>query len=214
MTEPTPPYQSPPAAAVPALLSCEDYVKFAGLNIETFVTAAGQRIREYCGWHIYPELTSIGHYDLAGDGTIMLPTTHLTHVASVTPLYPNAVPLDHRAYSCDRRGWVSLSQSYAYGFAPSPSSVSLWPLDTIRLFDAYPKHDPQMRVEFTHGYQECPSVVAEVGYELLMRTLEKPAGIASQVQAGPYKFVFGEFGLVLSADQKNRLAKYRLPAVA
>jgi hypothetical protein len=46
-----------------------------------------------------------------------------------------------------------------------------------------------------------------------MRTLEKPAGVASQVQAGPYKFVFNEFGLVLSEDQKKRLAKYRLPAV-
>lgn len=197
---------------VPSLLSEEAYAKFATLDVPTFLAHAGERIRDYCGWHIFPELTTAGLFDLAGDGTIMLPTTHLTGVQCVKPEWPNAPESDRHTYTWDERGWVTFNQ-YKYGFAPTPSSVSLWPLDTIRLFDAYPKHDLRMHVQFTHGYEEIPSVVAEVGYELLMRVLEKPAGVASEVQAGPYRFKFQEFGLVLSPDQKNRLAKYRLPAV-
>jgi hypothetical protein len=207
---PTPPSEGQP---VPSLLTDQDYTKFATLDIQSFLTAAGERIREYCGWHIYPELTTQGKYDLSGDGTIMLPTTHLTGVSCVSPPYPDANPIAEGSYFWDERGWISFTP-YQYGFAPTPASVNLWPIDTVRLFDAYPKHNLRLNVTFTHGYPTVPSVVAEVGYELLMRTLEKPAGVASQVQAGPYKFVFQEFGLILSDDQKNRLAKYRLPAVS
>lgn len=196
----------------PALLTEESYAKFATLDINEYLAAAGDRIREYCGWHIFPVLTTTGKYDLSGDGTIMLPTTHLTGVQSVSPPHPGATPLAEGAYFWDERGWISFT-SYSYGFAPSPASVNLWPIDTVRLFDPYPKHPHRMSVTFSHGYTKVPHVVAEVGHELLMRTLEKPAGVASQVQAGPYKFVFQEFGMILSEDQKKRLAKYRLPAV-
>jgi hypothetical protein len=202
----------PAGQPIPQLLSDGDYTKFATLDITQFLQAAGDRIREFCGWHIYPEITTCGKYELTGDGTIMLPTTKLTGVTSVTPPYPNATAISSDSYFVDDRGWIDFTP-YSYGFAPSPASVNLWPIDTIRLFDAYPKHNRRMSVTFTHGYNCVPSVVSEVGYELLMRTLEKPAGVASQVQAGPYKFVFQQFGMILSDEQKNRLAKYRLPAV-
>jgi hypothetical protein len=82
------------------------------------------------------------------------------------------------------------------------------------LFDAYRKHNHRMVITFTHGYDVLPPTVQSVAFEMVMRALEKPAGVASEVQAGPYRYKFNEFGFVLSPDQKNRLARYRPSAVA
>lgn len=193
---------------VPALLNSDDYGTFAELDLDYFLAAAGDRVRRYLGWHCWPTLTQTGLYDISGDGTIMLPTRYLTSVVSVSPVWNTDQVLS--GYRWDQRGWISLP-ARGYGF--SPSTADLWPIDTIRMFDAYPKHQKRMSVTFTHGYPQIPPAVAEVGYELAMRALEKPAGVASQVQAGPYNFKFSEFGLVLSDDQKDRLAFYKIPGI-
>jgi hypothetical protein len=197
---------------VPALLSDDDYGTFASLDTDYFLAAAGDRIRQYLGWHLFPSLTTTRLCYLSGDGTILLPTRHLTAVVQVSPPWPGASAIDETAYTFDERGWISFLPM-SYGFAPTPTSADLWPLDTVRLFDAYRKHEARMNVTFTHGYSQIPPTVAAVGYELVMRALEKPAGVAQQVQAGPYQFRFGEFGLVLTNDQKNRLSQYMLPSL-
>jgi hypothetical protein len=199
--------------AVPALLSHDDYATFASLDLDYFLNAAAERIRDFCEWHVFPVLTHTKFCDMSGDGTIMLPSTHVVNVVSITPPWPAADVLNPSTYFVDERGWISFTP-YQYGFAPSPATANLWPIDTVRLFDAYPKHNKRMLVTFTHGYEKLPATVQEVAFELVMRALEKPAGVASQVQAGPYRYVFGEFGMVLSEDQKNRLTKYRLIGVA
>jgi len=198
---------------VPALLSHDDYATFQSLDLDYFLEAAADRIRDFCQWHISPSLTHTRYCDMTGDGTIMLPTTHLTNVVSVIPPWPGGQILDPSTYVPDPRGWISFTP-YQYGFAPTPGTANLWPIDTVRLFDAYPKHNHRMLVTFTHGYKKLPLNVQEVAFELVMRALEKPAGIASDVQAGPYRYKFGEFGLVLSEDQKTRLTKFRLVGVA
>lgn len=195
---------------VPPLLNKDDYGTFADLDLDYFLAAAGDRVRRYLGWHVYPSLTTTGVYDMSGDGTIMLPTRNLTDVTAVSPAWNSEQTIS--GYHWDQRGWISLS-ARGYGFAPTPASVSLWPIDTVRMFDAYPKHQKRVQVTFTHGFEAMPPAVAEVGYELAMRAMEKPAGVASQVQAGPYNFKFSEFGLVLSDDQKNRLAFYKIPGI-
>lgn len=197
---------------IPALLNTDDYNSFAELDIDYWLAAAGDRIREYLGWHLWPSLTHTKLCDMTGDGTILLPTRYVTKIVSVTPTWHDAPTIDAGAYDVDHRGWISF-KPMAYGFAPTPASADLWPIDTVRLFDPYQKRNKRMKVTFTHGYDTMPPVVAGVGYELAMRALEKPAGVASQVQAGPYNFKFGEFGLVLSDDQKNRLAHYMIPAI-
>ena len=101
----------------------------------------------------------------------------------------------------------------SYGFAPNPASANLWPIDTVRLFDAYPKQAKRMIVEFTHGFANLPYDVAQVAYELVTYVLEKPAGVAKEIQAGPYRYQFNTFGMVLNDDQKNRLDHYKLAAV-
>jgi hypothetical protein len=199
---------------VPPLLNHDDYGTFASLDLDYYLGLASDRIRDFCDWHIFPSLTHTVYCDLTGDGTIFLPTTHATQVVSVTPSWPGACAVDSCSYFLDKESSVIRFNAYGYGFAPTPNSASLWPIDTVRLFDAYPKHFRKMLVTFTHGYNTIPPTVQGVAFEMLMRALEKPAGVASQVQAGPYRFVFNEFGFVLSEDQKNRLAKHRQAAVA
>lgn len=199
--------------AVPALLSHDDYPTFSSLDLDYFLLAAADRIRDFCDWHIFPSLTHTVILDMTGDGTIMLPTTHVTNVVSIVPTAPGSLIADPTTYTVDTRGWINFIP-FQFGFAPTPATASLFPIDTVRLFDAYPKHLTQMMVTFTHGYQTLPSTVQSVAFELVMRALEKPAGIASEVQAGPYRYKFGEFGFVLSEDQKNRLTKFRRPGVA
>jgi hypothetical protein len=198
--------------AVPALLNLSDYSTFASVDADTFIAAAGDRIREYCGWHIYPSLTSTAICQLSGDGTILLPTLYLTSVVSLAPPWPDAPTIDASAYHFSTDGLISFNPMQ-YGYGPTPASANLWPIDTMRLFDAYPKHLRNMTVTFTHGYTQIPPTVAAVGYELAMRAMEKPAGVASSVTAGPYSYRFGEFGFVLSDDQKKRLSYYRLPGI-
>jgi hypothetical protein len=197
---------------VPPLLDKDNYATFASLDLDYFLGLAGSRIREFCGWHIWPSLTHTRFCDMTGDGTILLPTRHATAVVSVTPTWAGATVVDPSSYALDQRGWISFTP-FQYGFAPTPASTSLWPIDTVRLFDAYKKHDMRMQVTFTHGYDTIPDTVQGVAHELVMRVLEKPSGIASEVNAGPYRFKFNEFGFVLSEDQKNRLSHYKLPGI-
>lgn len=195
----------------PPLLNDDDYSDFAGLDLDWYLNAAGSTVRSFLGWHCAPSLTVTRYVDMTGDGTILLPTRHLTAVTSVAPAWSGAPALDAGCYWWDDRGWINIKGLYGAGL--NPGLADLWPIDTARLFDAYPKRDRRMVVEFTHGWPNLPYPVAEVSYELVMRMLEKPAGVAEAVQAGPYKFNFREFGCVLSDDQKDRLASYKLPGV-
>lgn len=194
---------------IPPLLSVDDYATFSSLDVEWFTAAAGEVIRNYCQWHIAPSIEETVWCDVLGDGRIYLPTMYLTGVTSVKPTWPNAPTL--HGFQWDQRGWVSF-RNYGYGFGPNPANTDLAPIDTVRLFDAYPKHNKRMIVEFTHGYASLPYPVAAVASELAMRAIEKPAGAANKVSAGPYQFSFLELGLVLSEDQKNRLQPYAIPA--
>jgi hypothetical protein len=198
---------------IPGLLSRDDYATFQSLDLDYFLIAAAERIREFCGWHIFPSLTHTKYVNIDGDGTIMLPTTHVTNVITVSEPWPGGVTLDPSTYWFDERGWINFTP-FQYGFAPTPATSSLFPIDTVRLFDAYPKHNRRVLVTFTHGYSVLPQTVQTVAFELVMRALEKPAGVASEVQAGPYRYKFGEFGFVLSSDQKNRLMHYRRPGAS
>jgi hypothetical protein len=197
---------------IPDLLNVGDYSTFQTLDLYYFLNAAADRIRDFCDWHIFPVLTHTKFCDIDGDGTIMLPSTHVSNVVSISAPWPGGQLLDPSTYRVDQRGWIEFTP-FQYGFAPTPASANLWPIDTVRLFDAYPKNEHRVLVTFTHGYDTLPPTVQSVAFELAMRALEKPAGVASEVQAGPYRYKFGEFGLVLSEDQKNRLTRFRVAHV-
>lgn len=193
MTEPL------PDDDMPDLLESSDFQRFKSKDESWFLGAAGETIRGYCGWHIYPVLTDDVHVGrIGGSGIVMLPTLNLVSVQSVSI---GNVELPPESYSVHSAGYIHLGGHTPTGVggfvAPGPV------LDPLRGI-----HNRYATVVFTHGLAKMPKVVAEVGFELTARTLEKPAGVAKSLDSGPYRFQFNEFGAVLSDDQRHRLDPY------
>jgi hypothetical protein len=170
------------------LLNTTDFAKFQAKDTNWFLGAVGDAIRDVCGWHLYPVVSDENVLATIGNaGIIMLPTLNLV---SVEDIRINGVSLTPSTYTPNPAGYIEyigLSALRARGCVA--------------------------QVDFTHGFETLPNPVAEVGYELTARTLEKPAGVVTDMTRGPTRMTFGEFGPVLSDDQKARLAPYTLTRV-
>lgn len=169
------------------LLSASDFASFQAKDQAWFLGAVGETIRDYCGWHITPVISETVEAKIGNMGIIMLPTLNLV---SVEELRLSGTALTADVWSMSPAGYITyfgLSGRRACGMPVS--------------------------VDITHGFEELPKAVAEVGYELTARVLEKPAGIVTDMTRGPTRMSFGEFGVVLSDDQKARLGPYTLVRV-
>jgi hypothetical protein len=167
------------------LLNPSEFAQFQAKDPAWFLGAVGETIRDYCGWHIYPVISTVNYRTrIGGGGIIMLPTLNLVSVEQVVANGPYA--LDSNVF-----------EVYAEGF------IRYTPLLGRR-------RGLSVAVDFTHGYAELPKPVAEVGYELAARTMEKPAGVVTDMTRGPTRLSFAEFGAVLSDDQKARLGPYTI----
>ena len=185
----------------PALLSQADLAAFQGSDPNWFLTAAGETIRNFCQWHIYPNIPVTQTVPIQPDGTIMLPSLHVTDVASVSI---NGLELDPTSYQWHQAGYI---HHFRQEFFPWP----LWPLQSDRPFREYPSPLSQYAdVTYTHGFEAIPAVVAAVGMELANRAMELPSGVAKQITSGPYSIGLGELGIVLSDDQRRRLGPFTL----
>lgn len=155
---------------------------------EFFIAAAEQSVRTYCGWHIAPSLTiTDGRYRSGERGLVILPSLHVTDVASVS--------VDGRVLGTTEYDWEPC------GFISR--RVPSWP------------RDPYVTVSFTHGYEECPADVAAVVFELASKAMEMPASPARDVTAGPFRLTLtSAIGVSLSRDQQSRLATYRIQGIA
>jgi hypothetical protein len=173
---------------VDPLLNPVDFAKFQAKDQDWFLGAVGDTIRDYCGWHIAPEISVTDVPAIIGNhGIIMLPTLNLV---SIEGFRLNGAELSPEVWQAYSGGYIEY-----YGYAGRRArGHEVW-------------------VDMTHGFTELPKAVAEVGYELTGRVLEKPAGIVTDMQRGPTRMTFGEFGVVLSDDQKNRLGPYRVMRV-
>lgn len=174
------------------LLNPTEFAQFQAKDPAWFLDAAGETIREYCGWHIYPQLavTNIAA-EIGNQGIIMLPTLNLVSVEALRLILPpGPVAATSDTFIVNSAGYI---QFYGW-FARQMRGV-------------------KVSVDFTHGFDTVPKTIAEVGYELAARTLEKPAGVVTDMTRGPTKMTFTEFGAVLSDDQKARLGPYTLQRV-
>lgn len=189
---------------MPPLLDADDYATFESLDVDWFIVAASAAIRRFCGWHVYPALTESKSCTMGGDGTIILPTCRATSVVSVQ------LPWNGQIIGADKY-WLDADASAIRWRCGGPSGW--WGANSIGSTTAYPKYPRKVFVEFTHGYDELPPEVAEAAAELVMRTIEKPAGVAQSIKAGPYSFRMGDYGLLLNEQQKSRLSAYKLPAI-
>lgn len=173
---------------VDPLLNAADFRQFRSKSQSWFLGAVGETIRDYCGWHLAPIISETNVEAKIGNmGIIMLPTLNLV---SVEELRLNGVALSTDVYGMSDAGYLTY-----HGFAGRRA------------------YGCTVRVDITHGYEELPKAVAEVGYELTARAMEKPAGILKAMTRGPTQMEFNEFGVVLSLDQKTRLGPYRVTRV-
>jgi hypothetical protein len=196
MTTPQPNITPGASAALPALLNAADFASFQSLSPDWFLPAVSETIRVYCNWHIYPVIPVQDRlYRLYPDHAVLLPSLRVLSVESVSI---GDHTLDAADYTLHPEGWIDVLVHR-----------SSWPLGLITR-----RGERYVHVSFTHGYDACPPAVAEVGYEIAMRAMEKPAGIARSMGAGPYSFSFCDFGAYLTDDQRHRLAPFALQGVA
>jgi len=165
------------------LLGATDFAQFNAKADAWFLGAAGEQIRDYCGWHIFPQVAQTDVIARIGNaGIIMLPTLNLVSVQELR--IRGQVVAEGVEYWASSAGYITLTTQRLGG-----SLVS---------------------VDMTHGYEALPKAVAEVGFELASRTMEQPSGIVTDITRGPTRMKFGELGSVLSDDQKGRLGPYRV----
>jgi hypothetical protein len=70
---------------------------------------------------------------------------------------------------------------------------------------------PYALVDFTHGYDTCPSDLEVVIYEMAARAMELPASNATQFSTMDYSMSLNRsIGISLTDDQKNRISRYKL----
>lgn len=148
--------------------------------LDTALEAASRRIRDYCGWHIWPVLpvedlrvrTHHGHY-------LWLPTTQLVSLQGITnggvALHEDSLELVD--FSADGRvdftGWGA------------PSLVS-----------------------FTHGYESVPDLV-DLTLELATGELQSSGG-ASREQTLASSVTWARTSGKLTRDDKDDLAPYKI----
>jgi len=184
---------------LPPLLDPVDYARFAGLDQDWFLGVAGQVIRDYCDWHIWPVVSETDvACPVSPKGKIILQSLHVVSVESITFAGNTLSPED---YTVHKAGWIQWNPFYAVNIA-SIAPEYVWPTSV-----------DWVQVSFTHGFDTVPTPVEEVGFEIVMRAMEKPAGIAKELVVGPYRASFGEFGTTLSDEQKCKLAPYALQGI-
>lgn len=187
---------------IPSLLDIDDLADFQSSDPDWFLNAAGETIRwDICQWHIAPSITVTQSVPIQPDGTIMLPSLHVTDVLEVDI---DGLSLDPSSYHWRQSGYI---RHHTQNYFQWP----LWPLESEQLFREYPS--PLARhanVTYTHGYSELPFPVKVVGLELATRAMEMPSGIANNLQAGPYTIGLGALGVVPTEDQRRRLGPYTL----
>ncbi|MEO7260259.1 MAG: hypothetical protein ABI047_03215 [Jatrophihabitantaceae bacterium] len=117
---------------------------------------ASARIRRYCAWHIYPQLTQTVVLDTRGGQLLMLPTLELVSVAAVTLTRPGQV-LDPADFRKSRKGMIGLLSG-------------CWPVG----FEA-------VSVTFTHGHAEVPEDLVDVAVSIATRMPQQNDAVTQEV---------------------------------
>lgn len=215
MTETEPQNNTDP---VPSLVTPKDpdWDRYKKDDPEYFLRAAGQLIRTFVGWHIYPNRTETRHKLQVGNrGVIMLPSRHVTNVEQVTvcrggehdaghTLQPDEY-LWHEAGWIERKGQTFYNDGWAAG-------AYYYGNDPYYLPVSEPGH---ALVTFTHGYADLPDDVKEIAFEVAEQAMAIRTGNVKMLEA-PIGFrvqASQNFGLSLNPEQIVRLANYRLGMV-
>ncbi len=203
--------------ALPGLLSVDDpdWTAFQTDDPEWYLKAAGKTIRNYLGWHLYPNRRQTKHNMKVGSkGIIMLPSRHVTQVDSLfmqTGQHDDQRQfIHHHDYLVFKAGWIQLKgwsfhndwfySGYFYGSdqyfltsnGPGIATCTFW-----------------------SGYDTLPDEVKEVAFEMAEQSMTVRAGNVKMLEApGGFKAQTSQpFGMTLNPDQMSRISSYRIGMV-
>ena len=192
-----------------------DWLAFKDGDESYLLGAAGELIRRFCGWHIWPSLTeTVPKLRVGSANLIMLPSLHVTDVSSVAV---GSEVVDPNNYAWFESGYVQLGVNAAWlgrafdhvgdgpggGYAPDPGVARLAgvPNGLGRLAE----------VTMTHGFIDVPVVVKQVAFELAAAAAEMPAGNVRDIQTPGFRLSLSQdAGLALNTSQMDRLAGFKL----
>lgn len=171
------------------------------------VEQATEVVRAYCGWHIAPSRQETLTLDGPGGNVLVLPSLHVTDLASVTEDGTTLDPATDYTWSAKgivQRQWPVSTWPHATWSYPWDSTYALpWWTTTLR----------GLAVELTHGYEDWPLDLAGV-IELVGARIEaNPLGLEAQA-VGPFseKYAAGANGAgFFTGGDLAALAPYRLP---
>lgn len=178
------------------------------VTAEDRVGWATSRIREYCGWHISPSITSTVIADSDGGRLLVLPTLHLTGLTSLT-LADDTV-LDLADVTWDASGTLAIgwNPDMAWNATTGP-----WPVGIPGL---YRPGYGRVTVVFTHGHPQIPDALREVAVGLATRmpaqmtTVDREAaGGVMRIYGGVLAGGFTKAGF--TAAEQAVCDRYRLP---
>lgn len=144
-------------------------------------------VRSHCGWHIARSRTEMVTLDASGSAVQVLPSLHVTAVASVTD---NGVLIDPADYHWSEAGVLTRVGGW-------------WGARKIV-------------VEMTHGYDVIPLEVTGIVQAVAQRAFDNP-GSRPREQGGPFSDTYSQSGLnqapalALLDAEKATLARYKLP---
>lgn len=201
---------------LPSLVGVEDpdWDRYKSDDPEYFLRAAGELVRRFVGWHLWPSRTETVRRSVGARGVIMLPTRYCTAVEQVTLLHgehPHTLLPDE--YLWHEAGWIERrGQSYwddgwwrgAYILGNDPFYLSV-------------SEPGYASVTFTHGYPgELPVDVKAIVFEVAEQAMAMRSGNVKMVEA-PIGFrvqTSQNAGLSLNEEQIARLANYRIGMVS
>ena len=111
------------------LLTPLDLEEFRSGDPTRLVSAAGQEVRSYCGWHIAPEITETVTVEGLG-AALLLPTLHLTGVTAIVGVV-DGVAIDMSDVRWKPNGVVTgypfvgdYEVTFTHGYATTPEDLA------------------------------------------------------------------------------------------
>lgn len=178
-----------------------DWIAYKDGDESFYLRAAGDAIRRYCGWHIWPSLTvTVPKLRVGSGGIIMLPSLYVTDVDDVQ--VGDSV-LDPADYMWFQEGYVQVPVAAAwtggyYGYLPG----GYLPGANVGRY---------AEVTMTSGYAEVPAEIKQVVFELVNSVSDVPAGNVKEIETPGFRLELSGFsGLNLNEAQMGRLAAFKL----
>lgn len=147
-------------------------------------------VRSFCGWHIAPSRTETVSVRGRGSKTLLLPSLHVTAIASVTD--DGALLVDDEDYTWSDAGVITHESTFGTGL---------------------------VTVAFTHGHTTPPAEVEAIVQAVAQRAVDNPGSLV-RTQSGPFSDTYSTTGtnqvasLALLDSEKEALRRYRVPGVA